>query len=189
MLLLILAWHKHIIQVHDNSWNCLQDAFHYSLKNCRNWEYTQQKTVVSNSKDLLWVFITTYYFESLPNSVDMLGSYPALWSICLQKGPRTNLQNEGGILLQLWSCIDRELLIQADMHSLVVTLQDRDNGSCPICNQLNDAFAFHDYRRIDCEQIHSRINQQLIAGRFGHEGLRQLRTKLKDTQCETYLYS
>ena len=31
-------------------------------------------------------------------------------------------------------------------------------------------------RRIDCEQIRSRINQQLIAGRFGHEGLRQLRT-------------
>ena len=34
------------------------------------------------------------------------------------------------------------------------------------------------YRRIDCEQICSRINQQLIAGRFGHESLRQLRTKL-----------
>ena len=29
--------------------------------------------------------------------------------------------------------------------------------------------------------MHSRINQQLIAGRFGHEGLRQLRTKLTDT--------
>ena len=26
-------------------------------------------------------------------------------------------------------------------------------------------------RQIDCEQIRSRINQQLIAGRFGHEGL------------------
>ena len=33
-------------------------------------------------------------------------------------------------------------------------------------------------RRIDCEQIRSRINQQLIAGRFGHECLHQLRTKL-----------
>ena len=33
-------------------------------------------------------------------------------------------------------------------------------------------------RRIDCEQIRSRINPQLIAGRFSHEGLRQLRTKL-----------
>ena len=33
-------------------------------------------------------------------------------------------------------------------------------------------------RRIDCEQIRSRINQQLIAGRFGHEGLRQLHTKV-----------
>ena len=44
-------------------------------------------------------------------------------------------------------------------------------------------------RRIDCEQMLSRINQHLIAGRFGHEGLRQLRTKVKDTQCETYLYS
>ena len=29
-------------------------------------------------------------------------------------------------------------------------------------------------RRIDCEQIHSRINQQLIAGCSGHEGLQQL---------------
>ena len=29
----------------------------------------------------------------------------------------------------------------------------------------------------DCEQIRSRINQQLIAGHFGHEGLRQLCTK------------
>ena len=40
-------------------------------------------------------------------------------------------------------------------------------------------------RRIDCEQFCSRINQQLIAGRFGHEGLRQLRTKPKevDTHC------
>ena len=27
-------------------------------------------------------------------------------------------------------------------------------------------------RQIACEQIHSRINQQLIAGHFGHEGLR-----------------
>ena len=32
-------------------------------------------------------------------------------------------------------------------------------------------------RRIDCEQIRSRIDQHLIAGRFSHEGLRQLRTK------------
>ena len=44
-------------------------------------------------------------------------------------------------------------------------------------------------RRIDGEQICSRINQQLIAGRSGHKDLCQLRTKLKDTQCETYLYA
>ena len=31
-------------------------------------------------------------------------------------------------------------------------------------------------RRIDCEQIRSRINQQLIAGCFSHKGLRQLHT-------------
>ena len=37
-------------------------------------------------------------------------------------------------------------------------------------------------RRTDSEQIHSRINQQLIAGHFGHEGLCQLHTKLKDIQ-------
>ena len=37
------------------------------------------------------------------------------------------------------------------------------------------------YRRIDCEQIRSRINQQLIAGRFRPEGLHQLRTKLTGT--------
>ena len=35
--------------------------------------------------------------------------------------------------------------------------------------------------QIDCEQIRSRINQQLIAGHFGHKGPRQLCTKLKDT--------
>ena len=33
-------------------------------------------------------------------------------------------------------------------------------------------------RRIDGEQLRSSINQQLIAGHFSHEGLRQLRTKL-----------
>ena len=33
-------------------------------------------------------------------------------------------------------------------------------------------------RRIDCEQIGSRINQKLIAGRFGNEGLHQLHRKL-----------
>ena len=33
------------------------------------------------------------------------------------------------------------------------------------------------YRWNDCEQTRSRINQQLIAGRFGHEGFHQLRTK------------
>ena len=58
---------------------------------------------------------------------------------------------------------------------------------------LNSVVEAHCYalqcRRIDCEQIRSRINQQLIAGRFGHEGLRQLLTKLKDKQCETHLYS
>ena len=32
-------------------------------------------------------------------------------------------------------------------------------------------------RQIDCEQFRSSINQQLIAGCFGHEGLRQLHTK------------
>ena len=37
-------------------------------------------------------------------------------------------------------------------------------------------------RRIDCEQISSRINQQLIAGRFSQEGLRQLCTKLFSMQ-------
>ena len=150
-------------------------------------ENTPNRRQLYQIQKTFWVFITTYYFESSPNSVDMLGSYPALWSICLQKGPKTNLQHEGGILLQLWSYISRELLIQADTRRLLVTLQDRDNGSCPICNRLNDAFAFHDYRRIDCEQIRSRINQQLIAGRFSHEGLCQLRTKLKETQCETYI--
>ena len=40
-------------------------------------------------------------------------------------------------------------------------------------------------RRVDCEQICSRINQQLIAGRFGQEGLRQLRTKHRCTQLYT----
>ena len=37
-----------------------------------------------------------------------------------------------------------------------------------------------------CGQIRSRINQQLIAGRFSHKGLRQLRTKLF-TNSATYL--
>ena len=32
-------------------------------------------------------------------------------------------------------------------------------------------------RQTDCEQIRSRINQQLVAGRFGHKGLHQLCTK------------
>ena len=41
----------------------------------------------------------------------------------------------------------------------------------------------HLCRRIDCEQLRSRINQQLIAGSFGHEGLRQLRTKLVPIVC------
>ena len=33
-------------------------------------------------------------------------------------------------------------------------------------------------RRIDCEQLRSSINQQLIAGCFGLEALHQLRKKL-----------
>ena len=37
--------------------------------------------------------------------------------------------------------------------------------------QIDNVIEAHCYvlqcRRIDCEQIHSRINQQLIAGRFG----------------------
>ena len=37
-------------------------------------------------------------------------------------------------------------------------------------------------RRIDCEQSHSSINQQMIAGCFGHEGLCQLHTKQLCTQ-------
>ena len=40
-----------------------------------------------------------------------------------------------------------------------------------------------------CELTRNRINQQLIAGHFDHERFRQLHTKLKDTQCETYLYT
>ena len=36
--------------------------------------------------------------------------------------------------------------------------------------------------RIDREQIRSSIT--MIAGRFGHEGLCQLRTELKKLQCE-----
>ena len=44
-------------------------------------------------------------------------------------------------------------------------------------------------RQIDCEHLHSSIYQQLIAARFSHEGLCQLRTKLKDIQCEACLYS
>ena len=37
-------------------------------------------------------------------------------------------------------------------------------------------------RQIDCEQLRSSINQQLIAGHYSHEGLHQLRTKLNSTQ-------
>ena len=48
--------------------------------------------------------------------------------------------------------------------------------------QIDNVIEAHCYAlqcgRIDCEQIRSRINQQLIAGRFGHEGLCQLCTKL-----------
>ena len=55
------------------------------------------------------------------------------------------------------------------------------------CKYLNNVVEAHCYslqcRPIDCEQIHSRINQQLIAGRFGHKGLRQLHT----TDSATYL--
>ena len=43
---------------------------------------------------------------------------------------------------------------------------------------------FVDIRRTDCEQTRCRINN-MIAGRFGHVGLCQLRTKLKKLQCET----
>ena len=35
-------------------------------------------------------------------------------------------------------------------------------------------FKVEDCRLIDCEQLHSSINCQLIAGCFGHVGLRQL---------------
>ena len=55
-------------------------------------------------------------------------------------------------------------------------------GELSLCNDfMYNVVEAHCYalqsKRIDCEQIRSRINQQLIAGRFGHEGLRQLRTK------------
>ena len=38
-------------------------------------------------------------------------------------------------------------------------------------------------RRIACEQLRSSINQQLIKGRFGHEGLRQLCTNFYIDEC------
>ena len=41
-------------------------------------------------------------------------------------------------------------------------------------------------RRIDCEQIRSRINQQLIAGRFSHVDLCQLCTKQFCTQYSQF---
>ena len=40
------------------------------------------------------------------------------------------------------------------------------------------SICFNHRRQIDCEQIRSRINQQLNAGSCSHEGLRQLHTKL-----------
>ena len=35
------------------------------------------------------------------------------------------------------------------------------------------------YKPIECEQLLSSVNSELIAERFGHEGLCQLRIKLK----------
>ena len=46
-------------------------------------------------------------------------------------------------------------------------------GACATCENGQDLWC----RQIDCKQLHSSINQQLIAGHFGHEGLRQLHTK------------
>ena len=43
-------------------------------------------------------------------------------------------------------------------------------------------------RRIDCEQLCGSINQQLIAGRFGHKGFHQLRTKQFCTQLTKPLW-
>ena len=43
-------------------------------------------------------------------------------------------------------------------------------------------------KRIDCEQLRSSINQQLIAGRFSHEGLRHLHTNLFCTQVTKACY-
>ena len=53
-----------------------------------------------------------------------------------------------------------------------------------LCNVVEAHCYALQCRQIDCEQIRSRISRI-----SGHEGLRQLRTKLKDTQFETCLYS
>ena len=54
--------------------------------------------------------------------------------------------------------------------------------STPVHKHMCNVVEAHCYalqcRQIDFEQIRSRINQQLIAGRFSHEGLHQLHTKL-----------
>ena len=71
-----------------------------------------------------------------------------------------------------------------DLHLLIVFNFEESNSSvyssgvlymCTICNVHEPILTC---RGIDCEQIRSRINQQLIAGHFSHKGLCQLRTKL-----------
>ena len=48
-------------------------------------------------------------------------------------------------------------------------------SNCTVNNIRAHCYALQ-CRRIDCEQLRSSIDQQLIAGRFGHEDLRELRT-------------
>ena len=61
-------------------------------------------------------------------------------------------------------------------------LISHDTHQHPSVNNVVEAHCYTlQYRWIDCEQVRSRINQKLISGLFRHEGLRQLRTKLKDS--------
>ena len=76
--------------------------------------------------------------------------------------------------------------IQRLHHDHCITgARDTFFANCGYSNILVDNVAeTHCYalqcRQIDCEQLHGGINQQLIAGRFGYEGIHQLHIKLKD---------
>ena len=79
------------------------------------------------------------------------------------------------ITLMLWL---HSLGLYMVIGKVCFPIQDVENVHISHHTAATEHKQFIACRRIDCEQLCSSINQQLIARHFGHEDLRQLLTKV-----------